>query len=123
MISGPSVPRLLLVACALGAAACADRPGDERGRHLYAEHGCAVCHGAGGRGDGPSARRLDAPPRDFADARAYRLGATQGEIAAVIRKGGGAMPAFRDITEAEASDIAAWIVSLQHQPRQPGGKP
>jgi high-affinity iron transporter len=122
MTSLPSAPRLLLMACALGTAACTDRPG-ERGRQLYAEHGCAVCHGAGGRGDGPSARRLDAPPRDFADARAYRLGSTQAEIAAVIRKGGGAMPAFRDITEAEVSDIAAWIVSLQHQPPQPGGQP
>ena len=38
----------------------------------------------------------------------------QGDIAASIRtaRSGGAMPAFRDITDPEASDIAAWIVSL-----------
>ena len=32
------------------------------------------------------------------------------------------MPAFRDITDPEASDIAAWIVSLQ-RPAASGGEP
>jgi high-affinity iron transporter len=112
-----------LVACTLGAAACADRAG-ERGRRLYTEHGCAVCHGAGGRGDGPSAKRLNTLPRDFADPRSYRQGASQADIAGSIRNGAGpAMPPFRDITEPEASDIAAWIVSLQQQPPRAGGQP
>jgi high-affinity iron transporter len=111
-----------LAAGLLGAAACADRS-SERGRQLYVEHGCAVCHGAGGRGDGPSAKRLDAPPRDLAEPRAYRQGSSRDDIAAVVRTGAGAMPAFRDITEPEARDIAAWIVSLQSQRRQPGGQP
>ena len=96
---------------------------EERGRQLYAERGCAVCHGAAGRGDGPAAKRLNAPPRDFADVRGYRQGSGQEDIAASIRtgSGGGAMPAFRDLTDPEASDIAAWIVSLQGQPA--GGQP
>jgi len=111
-----------LVAGLLGAAACSDRSGD-RGRQLYLERGCAVCHGAGGRGDGPSAKRLDLPPRDFTHSLSYRQGASQDEIAVSIRRGGGAMPAFRDITEAEARDMAAWIVSLQHQPPTAGGQP
>ena len=120
MSSRPSRPLLLFVAGALGAAACAGRP-EERGRQLYADHGCAVCHGSAGRGDGPSAKRLYTPPRDFADARSYRQGSNLDDIAASIRKGaGGAMPAFRDLSESEARDMAAWIVSLQRDPRAAG---
>jgi len=110
------------MALALAAGACG-RGSEERGRRLYAEHGCAVCHGASGRGDGPSARRLDTPPRDFTDPRAYRRGSSREEIAASIRKGGGAMPAFTDVSESEAADIAAWIVSLQQQRAAGGGQP
>jgi mono/diheme cytochrome c family protein len=111
---------LLVLAAALAAAACTGA--EERGRQLYAERGCAVCHGANGRGDGPSAKRLDAPPRDFADVRAYSQGAGRDDIAASIRRGAGAMPPFRDITESEARDIAAWIVSLQHRSAGSGGQ-
>jgi mono/diheme cytochrome c family protein len=35
------------------------------GRVIYDEH-CADCHGAGGGGDGPTARRIGFNPRDFA---------------------------------------------------------
>jgi high-affinity iron transporter len=113
-------PLLLIAAAALGAAACTSA--EERGRQLYAERGCAVCHGAAGRGDGPSARRLDVPPRDFADTGAYSQGSSRQDIAASIRRGVGAMPAFRDLSETEAKDIAAWIVSIQHQPARSGGQ-
>lgn len=34
------------------------------GKRIYTEH-CMACHGEGGRGDGPAARGLDPPPRDF----------------------------------------------------------
>jgi mono/diheme cytochrome c family protein len=115
MIRRAPRPLLLFVTAALGVAACANH--EERGRQLYAERGCAVCHGTRGRGDGPSAKRLDAPPRDFADVRAYRQGPSQDEISRSIRGGAGAMPAFREISESEANDMAAWIVSLQ----RPGG--
>ena len=109
------LPLLLAAAATLGAAACTRE--EERGRQLYAQRGCAVCHGARGHGDGPSAKRLAVVPRDFADVRAYRQGSSRNDIAASIRNGAGAMPAFRDIDESEASNIAAWIVSLQRQPR------
>jgi len=105
---------VLFVAAALGAAACASP--NERGRQLYAQRGCIVCHGATGRGDGPSAKRLDVPPHDFADVRAYKRGPSQDDIAVSIREGAGAMPAFRDLSESQARDIAGWIVSLQRQP-------
>jgi mono/diheme cytochrome c family protein len=102
---------LLVVSVASCAAGCTGAA--QRGHQLYAERGCAVCHGAGARGDGPAARRLDTPPLDLTDVRSYRQGASQEQIAASIRNGSGAMPAFRDLTGPEASDIAAWIVSLQ----------
>jgi mono/diheme cytochrome c family protein len=123
------MPALLVVisvaAVAMLAAGCATSKAEDRGRQLYAERGCAVCHGPAGRGDGPSAKRLNLPPRDFANVRGYRNGSSQVDIAASIRSGSGpgnAMPAFRDITDAEASDIAAWIVSLQHAGPS-GGQP
>jgi mono/diheme cytochrome c family protein len=109
---------LLVVTVAWAAAGCTSA--QQRGHQLYAERGCAVCHGAAGRGDGPAAKRLDTPPLDLSDVRAYRQGAGQDQIAASIRNGSGAMPPFRDLTGPEAEDIAAWIVSLQHStPRQP----
>lgn len=101
---------LLVVAIASGTAGCSAA---DRGHQLYGERGCAVCHGQGGRGDGPAAKRLDTPPLDLTDVRSYRQGASQDQIAASIRNGSGAMPAFRDLTGPEAADIAAWIVSLQ----------
>jgi len=102
---------LLVMAMAFVTAGCTSA--EQRGHQLYAERGCAVCHGAGGRGDGPAAKRLDAPPLDLTDARAYKQGSSQDQIAASIRNGSGAMPPFRDLTGPEAADIAAWIVSLQ----------
>jgi mono/diheme cytochrome c family protein len=121
MVRRASVPLLLLFGAA-GVTACGDRAA-ERGRQLYALHGCAACHGLEGRGDGPSAKRLDVPPSDLADARTYKRGSSPSDIAASIRKGTGAMPAFRDLTDPEAGDIAAWIASLQQDSRPPGGQP
>jgi high-affinity iron transporter len=105
---------LLVMTVACGGVGCTSA--EQRGQQLYAERGCAVCHGSSGHGDGPAAKRLDTRPRDLADVRAYRQGSSQDEVAASIRSGAGAMPAFRDLTAAEATDIAAWIVALQHQP-------
>ena len=102
----------LLAGCALSAA-CGNSAVD-RGRTLYADHGCAVCHGAGGRGDGPSVKRLDVRPRDLTDRRGYRNGPGEDQIASSIRNGAGAMPPFRDLSEEDARDIAAWLVSLQN---------
>ena len=128
MIGRVASPLLLVVGMAAATGAAMSSAGcskaEDRGRQLYAQPGCAVYHGATGRGDGPAAKRLDLPPRDFASVRGYRNGAGQVDIAASIRSGSGpnnAMPAFRDITNEEASDIAAWIVSLQ-QPAS-GGQP
>lgn len=73
-----------------------------KGQALYARH-CLHCHGAGGAGDGPTAKYLDPKPRD------YRLGiykftstaapekASREDLADILRHGipGTAMPAYR----------------------------
>jgi high-affinity iron transporter len=108
---------IVLAALCLALTACSDDV--TRGRELYAEHGCAVCHGAEGRGDGPSAKRLATPPRDLTNMRLYREGASSDAIAKTIRSGSGrnnAMPAFTDITPDEARQIGEWLVSLQKSP-------
>ena len=117
-----AAPALLLsLVSAIGVSACADHP-EEQGRQLYMQHGCAVCHGAEGRGNGPTASRLDVPPRDFGDPRAYREGSSAADITSSIRNGAGAMPAFRDLGDTEAGDIAALIVSLQGRTPTAGGR-
>ena len=103
---GPVLPLLL----PLVVGACGGAP---RGQQLYAQQGCAVCHGAEARGDGPSVKRLDIPPRDLTDPRAYRNGATADRIATSIRMGAGAMPGYRDLSDEEATAIAEWLVSRQ----------
>ena len=58
--------RLALMAAGLaGLAGCTPQPVQEvSGRALYAEN-CAVCHGDGGRGDGPAAAGMTSPPEDL----------------------------------------------------------
>ena len=105
---------LILMLASLVAAGCTDRVA--AGRELYMTHGCAVCHGAGGRGDGPSAARMVVPPTDFAKVDAYREGSSPEDIARTIRYGTsvpGPMPPFAHISEEDARLLAAWIVSLQ----------
>jgi mono/diheme cytochrome c family protein len=102
----------------LAAAGCTDRV--ELGRRLYADHGCAVCHGPTGRGNGPAARTLTPPPPDFANAARDTQGPSEEAIARSIRNGAGTMPAFRDISADDARLLAAWIASLQKSRESPG---
>jgi mono/diheme cytochrome c family protein len=107
------VPVGILMPFVLGG--CTDRV--TRGQQLYAKHGCAVCHGSTGRGDGPTARKLTPPPRDFADPRHYIQGSSEEAIAESIATGvetsRSSMPAFSHISAKERRLIAAWVVSLQ----------
>lgn len=102
------------------AGGCTDRV--DAGRQLYAKHGCAVCHGAGGHGDGPTAARLVVPPRDFANVEEYREGSSPEAIAATIRFGTaapGPMPPFGHISAEDARLLAAFIASLQQSEGAP----
>jgi len=70
-----------------------------RGQELYQQH-CVMCHGVGGRGDGPLARTLNPPP---ADLRVHVSQHTEGQLWLWISNGipGSAMPAFKDVVSDE----------------------
>lgn len=105
------------LACAPSAETDADG-GLDPGRALYDRHGCALCHGPEGRGDGPIAATLEPPPRDLGDPSAYRVGSSQAEIASTIEQGilvfgGSGMAPYAHIPETERQEIARFIVSMQ----------
>lgn len=121
--------RLFLIFAALTATACGPGTGTAAdaapasGRELYVVHGCPVCHGAEGRGDGPVAPTLDPPPRDLRDPSAYRVGSSVEEIASTIEQGvlvfgGSGMPAYAHIPAEERLELARYIVSLQEERKE-----
>ncbi|HEX6985695.1 MAG TPA: cytochrome c [Planctomycetaceae bacterium] len=101
-------------------------PGDEllvnmggvlaEGQALYERH-CLHCHGAGGAGDGPTAKYLDPKPRD------YRLGtfkftstagtdkASREDLIEIMRQGipGTSMPAFRLLSDEDLHALAEYV--------------
>ncbi len=87
-----------------------------RGRVLFLAH-CALCHGA--RGDGHGVRRegLSQPPRDFTDA-AWRASTSPRRVFFAIREGlaGTPMPAWRALSQTDAWDLTAYVLSLGAHP-------
>jgi DMSO reductase family type II enzyme heme b subunit len=90
-----------------------------RGRQLY-DAKCALCHGAGGKGDGPAAERLLPRPRDFT-AGTYKIRTTASgqpptdeDLARVIRDGmpGTSMPAWGAVIK-DAKDIQALVAYVK----------
>ncbi len=74
----------------------------ERGAALFTAH-CSACHGPQGRGDGPAAAGLNPLPPDLRRAAAMW---SEGQVAARILAGGGAMPPFGKVLE----DDAVWSI-------------
>ncbi|MFN7982412.1 MAG: cytochrome c [Vicinamibacterales bacterium] len=111
----------VVTALAIAAAGCdpAARPAAgtaAAGRTLYGENGCASCHGPAGRGDGPVAKTLAIPPRDFKSVESFRNGRDETSIAATLAVGidrnGAKMPAFNHLTETERRALALFVLSL-----------
>jgi copper(I)-binding protein len=93
-------------------------PSIDEGRRLYASDGCAACHGLAGIGDGPVARTLNPPPRDFRTASAFKNGTDEGAIAQTLATGipgGGAMPLYAHLTDRERRSLARYVISLRSQ--------
>lgn len=84
----------------------------EEGRQLYEKMQCAKCHGASGRGDGPSARTLvddwgqPIKPYNFVALKKFKCGNDDGDLFRTLITGmtGSPMPSF---AEALAFDTAA----------------
>lgn len=88
-------------------------PADEAalGAQVYKAR-CALCHGAGGNGDGPAAAGLNPKPRAHTD-KAYMSTLTDEQILAVIRNGKGTMPAWGKVLgEAELVAVAKHVRTL-----------
>ena len=64
----------------------------QKGKRLFAEH-CAMCHGDGGKGDGPMAEALETKPSVLTD-RARMASQSDGELFWKISKGNPPMPDF-----------------------------
>src|SRR5215216_2128401 len=84
-----------------------------RGEALFSQN-CAACHGAGGRGDGPSAASLTRPPANLTSGHA--LMHSDDDYDYWIENGiqGTDMPAFGDkLKDGEIRDVVAYVRSLQ----------
>lgn len=87
---------------------------------------CALCHGSGGRGDGPGATTLPIKPRNFTDcARMRRV--SDDEAYSVIRNGGAAaklsaeMPAWKDgFSDEEIHALVRYIEGFCKDDQQGG---
>jgi len=117
---------VLLLALVVAGAACAasepqDAAGDvHRGGVLYATNGCAACHGNEGHWNGPLAKTLHPPPRDFRHADAFKNGTDPDSIATTLATGltrdGGQMQSYAHLSERERHLIAQYVISLRAQP-------
>lgn len=78
---------------------------------------CANCHGASGKGDGPTGAAFPTKPRDFSDAT-WQASVDDARIAKAITGGGPAvgltpfMPPFAQLSAVEVANIVAYIRSL-----------
>jgi cytochrome c oxidase cbb3-type subunit III len=79
---------------------------------------CAVCHGFGGKGDGPSARGLEPKPADFTNCQA--MAKDSDEVLLKIIKGGGqsvgrstVMPVWGDaLSDQQIRELVKFIRGL-----------
>jgi len=72
---------------------------------------CAMCHGAGGRGDGPQAASLPVRPADWTSEAVQRQ--TDGELFWKISNGRGAMPPWKQLSERERWELVNYIRALK----------
>ena len=93
-----------------------DQANQADGQKLF-ETRCFVCHGRGGKGDGPSAIGLAEKPQDLTDAN-WQRATSDDLIRSVIRGGGaaigktGAMPPNSDLTQDQIQGLVAFVRSL-----------
>ena len=121
------LPPLRGLALALASASVLASTHDARPAKTPAAHGaavfskyCALCHGAGGVGDGRAASLQKVPPANLTIStrgRSYKM--------QIVREGGAAlgrsssMPAWRDVlTDAEITDVVEYVQTLNPRNRR-----
>jgi mono/diheme cytochrome c family protein len=117
--------RVLLVVALVGCSGCSWIGGPAvsaeqqiaEGRALYEANGCATCHGAEGRGDGPVTRTLHSSPRDFRDPAAFVNGYNAEQIARTLQtglvEGDQTMPSYAHLSENDRKLLAVFVRSLR----------
>ena len=87
-------------------------PDLKRGAGLYAAQ-CAVCHGVGGRGDGPAAKGLDPKPSDFHDLNRMAQRSAYGLYNTVtLGVDGTAMASFAQLSEEDRWALAFFVANF-----------
>ena len=97
------------------------------GKKLFAEFQCANCHGADGRGDGPSAAGMTdewshpIPPTDLTYKWLFKNGHSPQDVYRTFNGGlnGTPMPSYLDsfVNEGDRWALVAYILSLSPEPR------
>ena len=81
-----------------------------RGRAVYQQN-CSTCHGASGKGDGPTAFQCTNPPSNLCDSDIAEQ--SRRALFRRISRGGSGMPAFeRLLSEQDRSDVVEYVRSL-----------
>lgn len=90
-----------------------------KGKDLYGQI-CAQCHGADGRGNGPSAKALDPPPRNLAAIDGWKVGPARPSIYRVLSEGiaGSSMAAYDTLRPTDRMALVHHVRSFQ-QPAPP----
>ena len=68
---------------------------------------CAMCHGADGKGETPTGKAMKV--NDFASETVQKM--SDADLADVIAKGKGKMPAFKTLTADQVKDLVAYVRS------------
>jgi len=95
-------------------AAAAAAPAAISGEALFSEKGCATCHGAQGKGDGPVGAALKPKPRNFSDAK-WKFGYDLATVIKTISNGstGTGMAPYKGVlTDAEIQAVAEHVRKL-----------
>jgi len=87
-----------------------------RGKKLFVDH-CVLCHGERGDGQGVRKEGLTSRPRNFTDA-AWRQSTSPRRVFFAIREGltGTPMASWKSLSEQEAWDLTAYVLSVAEQP-------
>ena len=97
---------LFIVFALAGISISANDGGYEFGKKIYTQK-CQICHGIEGQGNGIAGSSFNPPPTNFADAKFWEK-TTHKQMAQVILKGKGSMPAF-DLPPDEIKSVIAYI--------------
>jgi mono/diheme cytochrome c family protein len=121
-----AIKAFLLLTCGWLMNACSKPPAEASDQNASAlkkegttifQTRCFVCHGRGGKGDGPASQGISAHPQDFTDPT-WQNSVSDQQISKVVRYGGASvgkgigMPPNPDLTDAQVEALRLFIRGL-----------